>query len=68
MIKNVAHSSLSAAAEHLRDAQAILDRIPGLTAASARLSHVVEEVEDVAADAILAGRADEGDESAPCSQ
>lgn len=68
MIKNVTQSSLSAAAEHLRAAQAILDCLPELTAAGARLSQVVEEVEDIAADAILAGRADEGDESAPCSQ
>ena len=61
MIQNVSQNAVTAALQHLSQAQTAIDRLPRLFATAARLSVVISEVEEWIADEILANHGDEED-------
>lgn len=53
MIKNVGQNEASSLLNQLRVSQAVLDRIPELASAAARLSTVIAQIEDWASEQII---------------
>ena len=57
MIKSAVGGTIADALQKLHESQRLIDRVPELGAAGARLSQVIYEIEEWTADQILAGKA-----------